>query len=434
VQSLTWGNILETGTEGFPAARAARFALAQELAVNPYQIVISAVQSAEWSDSCLGVHQIDALCAKVLTSGYIVKAQVDGRYYQVNTDESGSSLVRVPGTIPPVGGVALTQDVGNQCTAVIYQPEADVQAGFCEGELTSYSNDDSETAAPLNDLIIQYAPFHAQTPIGTLNFSGLGDTPADPPVQRQIAELTRFYTDIIISGRASAASQLAFSWNRTGGIAGFCDDLAVYSYGLALASSCNAQPTDGGGQLWLSSEQLAQLYDWTDRFSSFEFDQSDPPGVLDGLSMLLVFNGNGPETAAAADQQAIAAFAQALLAEATGLETADSPATFAPHTVTGDAGEVVNAFLTALLEDETGQSSVIYLNQALQQQVITGQTVPQLLGFSDALSAYEYVITDNGRDDDTAVVEATLNETNPVTLAFTLTRQNGLWYISQIDS
>jgi hypothetical protein len=150
--------------------------------------------------------------------------------------------------------------------------------------------------------------------------------------------------------------------------------------------------------------------------------------------MLLVFNGNGPETAAAADQQAIAAFAQALLAEATGLETAGSPTTFAPHTVTGDAGEVVNAFLTALLEDETGQSSVIYLNQALQQQVITGQTVPQLLGFSDALSAYEYVITDNGRDDDTAVVEATLNETNPVTLAFTLTRQNGLWYISQIDS
>ena len=83
--------------------------------------------------------------------------------------------------------------------------------------------------------------------------------------------------------------------------------------------------------------------------------------------------------------------------------------------------------------DETGQSSIIYLNQALQQQVSQGQTVPQLLGLSDNLSAFEYTITDNGRGDDTAVVEATLNETNPVTVSFTLTRQDGLWYISQID-
>jgi hypothetical protein len=93
----------------------------------------------------------------------------------------------------------------------------------------------------------------------------------------------------------------------------------------------------------------------------------------------------------------------------------------------------VGAFLAALLEDETGQSSVIYLNQALQQQVSAGQTVPQLLGLSDPLSAYEYTITDNGTGDDTAVVEATLNEPNPVTVTFTLTRQNELWVISQIE-
>ena len=416
-----------------PAVQAARLALVQELAVEPDQVEISAVEPVEWPDSCLGVQPIDALCAQVVTPGYRVTAEVDGRTYQINTDESGSSLVLVPGLVPPTGGIALTQEGEEQCTAVIFHEESGVQAGFCEEELASYPGDTPETAGQLNELITQYAPFHAQTPVGTINFSGLGDTPADPIIQRQIAELTRFYTDIIISGRASAGSQLALSWNRSGGIAGFCDDLAVYTYGLALASSCNPLPTDTGGQLWLSSEQLAQLYDWVDRFSSFEFDQSDPPNVLDGLSMLLVFHGSGQETATAAEQQAIADFAQALFAEAAGLEiTAEPMPTAATHTVTGDAGTVVGAFLAALVEDETGQSSVIYLNQALQQQVSAGQTVPQLLGLSDGLSAYEYTITDNGRGDDTAVVEATLNETNPVTVTFTLTRQDDLWVISQI--
>ena len=146
----------------------------------------------------------------------------------------------------------------------------------------------------------------------------------------------------------------------------------------------------------------------------------------------MVFHGNGQETATEADQEAIASFAAALFAQATGLETAEPALTAAAHTVTGDAGAVVGAFLAALLEDETGQSSIIYLNQALQQQVSGGQTVPQLLGFSNSLSAYEYTITDNGRGDDTAVVQATLNETNPVTVTFTLTRQNDLWVISQI--
>jgi hypothetical protein len=285
-------------------------------------------------------------------------------------------------------------------------------------------------------MIAQYAPFQAQTQIGAVTFNGLGDTAANPTVQRQIAELTRFFTDIIISGRASAASQLAFSWSRSGGIAGFCDDLAVYTYGLALANSCNIQTSDNGGELWLDPEQLAQIYDWVDRFSTFEFDQSDPPTVLDGLSLLLVFNGSGQETAAEADQQAVADFAAALFAQVTGLETDEASSevttTPIPHTVTGDAGEVVGAFLAALVEDETGQSSIIYLDQPLQQQVSAGQTVTQLLGLSDRLSFYEYTITDNGRGDDTAVVEATLNETNPVALTFTLTRQDGLWYISQI--
>jgi hypothetical protein len=335
--------------------------------------------------------------------------------------------VSVPGIVPPTGGVALTQESDTMCSGVTFHPELGVTSGPCDNEMTSYPLDTATDASQkLNELLAQYGPFHAQTPVGMVNFSGLGEEPADPTTQRLIAELTRFLTDIALSGRTSAGSQLAFGWHREGGIAGFCDDLAVYTYGQAIISSCQNNGGDGPSPQWLSLDQLSSLYNWVDRFSSFEVEESDPAGVSDAMSISLTFTGLGSEEPTEADKEAILNFASQLFAPTTAVP-------FTPHTVSGDPGEVVDAFLSSLLEDQTGQSSIAYLNPALQEQVNEGRAIPQMLGLQDTFSTFEYSIVDRGTDNGTAVVGATIGKTQVITITFSLNKEGDLWYISQIE-
>lgn len=95
-ESLVFGPLLESGGEEFSAVQAARQALAQELSVNPYTILLDSVESVEWSDSCLGVQQAGVMCAQVITPGYRVVLQAEGETYTYHTDESGSQVVPAP--------------------------------------------------------------------------------------------------------------------------------------------------------------------------------------------------------------------------------------------------------------------------------------------------------------------------------------------------
>ena len=105
-----------------------------------------------------------------------------------------------------------------------------------------------------------------------------------------------------------------------------------------------------------------------------------------------------------------------------------------PPAGAGDPGEVVNEFLTSLLYDSSGSSSLPYLTARLRQEVAGGRSVLQLLGVDRVYNTYRYTIVNDGRRTGTATVEATLDyAAGPVTAIFTLVEEAGIWRISQVS-
>ena len=101
--------------------------------------------------------------------------------------------------------------------------------------------------------------------------------------------------------------------SRTGGFAGFCDDLAVYSVGNGLPSTCQTEPPTNLGKRWLAAGQTDQLFDRIHTLASFEYGQKDP-ATADAMTVRLVFAGAGEGTATEEDQQAMLDFAGGLTA------------------------------------------------------------------------------------------------------------------------
>jgi hypothetical protein len=112
---------------------------------------------------------------------------------------------------------------------------------------------------------------------------------------------------------ATPATQgLVISWHRSGGFAGFCDDLAVYLTGFAYPTSCKGGTAAVPARVRLTPAQLGQLYAWVDQFQLFSLDQNDP-ATADAMQIHLEFSGNGSQIAGPADQNAILSFAASLM-------------------------------------------------------------------------------------------------------------------------
>jgi hypothetical protein len=108
------------------------------------------------------------------------------------------------------------------------------------------------------------------------------------------------------------AKGAALSFSRNGGIAGFCDKLVVYRDGRVMAENCKDQRAD----FRLNAAQLALLYDWLDTYQHTEYNQSDPPGVADGMSVTLTLEGTGQKTAGEDALRAMTDFASSLTMQA----------------------------------------------------------------------------------------------------------------------
>lgn len=67
-------------------------ALMQELQIEADAIEVVSVEAVEWPDACLGVTNPDEMCAQVITPGYRVILDADGRAYEYHTNEDGSSI------------------------------------------------------------------------------------------------------------------------------------------------------------------------------------------------------------------------------------------------------------------------------------------------------------------------------------------------------
>jgi hypothetical protein len=115
-----------------------------------------------------------------------------------------------------------------------------------------------------------------------------------------------FHTDQ--AGRQIVGATLALIWHRSGGIAGFCDDLQVYLSGEVYGSSCKtgtAYPV-----IKLSADEMTQLATWVKAFGLVSLNAKDP-AVADAMSTQLTLNGQGTTQPTDADKTALANFAQA---------------------------------------------------------------------------------------------------------------------------
>jgi hypothetical protein len=108
------------------------------------------------------------------------------------------------------------------------------------------------------------------------------------------------------------AKGAALSFTRNGGIAGFCDTLAIYRDGRVMAENCKGQRAE----FQLNAAQLAQLNDWLDTYQHTEYNHSDPPGVADGMSVTLTLEGTGQKTAGEDALLAMTEFASLLTMQA----------------------------------------------------------------------------------------------------------------------
>lgn len=100
--TLTLAACATVGTgEGVPpqptsppdAVSAAVSYLAAHLGVAPEQVTVVSVTETRWSDSSLGCPRPGTAYMQVITPGYQIWLEVEGRRYGVHTNQSGSSLV-----------------------------------------------------------------------------------------------------------------------------------------------------------------------------------------------------------------------------------------------------------------------------------------------------------------------------------------------------
>jgi hypothetical protein len=147
------------------------------------------------------------------------------------------------------------------------------------------------------------------------------------------ANETKVYPTKPISNAPEEGSVL--TWERSGGIAGFCDKVVVYASGSATVSSCKGSETT----FELNGTQREQLDAWLKTLKSVEFTQSDP-AVADAMSFSLFFTGNGTQAADEETTRLIFKFAAELQDQASTLVTA--PPEMA------DAEQALRDYFTAL--------------------------------------------------------------------------------------
>jgi hypothetical protein len=72
------------------AALSARADLAQRLQIDADTIKLVSVEQVDWPDACMGIQTPGVMCAQVITPGYKVVLEANGKQYEYHTNESGS--------------------------------------------------------------------------------------------------------------------------------------------------------------------------------------------------------------------------------------------------------------------------------------------------------------------------------------------------------
>lgn len=293
-----------------PIGEKARAELAKALGVPLETIKVLEVEEKIWPDSCLGISRPNLQCLQVLTPGYQVKLEVQGKVYIYHTNQNGTALVLASTSTQGNGGapaepVLSWKSSGGDCQSALISSST-ISFGLCDKPRLNMPWSNAEHKANYKFFTTTYRTFSAVTKAGSLQFTGSGVLQASPAEQRAIAEWVQLVVATASGNPGGTNNPLALSWRRDGGIAGFCDELLINRSGFATASSCkNTKPAAG----FLQAGQLEQLYTWLDELKVVDVKFSDP-AKADAMHTSLKLNGTGSGIASQTAQQSILLFAQ----------------------------------------------------------------------------------------------------------------------------
>jgi hypothetical protein len=310
--------IVSNASANIPAVQNAVKDLLQKLHLSVDQIKVNSVEEVQWPNGCLGVQPPGMMCNQLVTPGYRIILEAIGNQYEYHTNQTGDHVVLVATPTSTAGAPLLIwQGIETPCQTAQISEEG-LAFGPCSGKLNSVAFVNPNRTNELNYFVQTYQPFTlVQTPAGGVTFSGQGHQPVTREVQRSMAEWARIVVDESQGGHGGQATGLVMTWHRDGGIAGLCNDLNVYTSGMAYATSCKGGRAGNLGTAFLTPDQLKQLYGWMDSYRRFEIDRNPPPGTADGFTIAFVFMGNGTKTATTlVDQAVLLDYANSLFSQA----------------------------------------------------------------------------------------------------------------------
>ena len=221
------------------AALAARQTLIIQLGVERQAVNIAGIKEVTWKNDCLEIVATDQVCTANEIPGYSVTLETGGKTYEYHTDASGGDVrLAVSPEVTPIKALISWSETDEfQCQ----QAEMDAEQivfGLCGGPQLAVPLPVEGRAQDIQGFASKYSPFSAETQSGGVALNGTGAIVATPSDQRMVAEWAKSTMLEAMGGGGEAAWGLAFAWHREGGLAGFCEDVAVYLSGIADVSSC----------------------------------------------------------------------------------------------------------------------------------------------------------------------------------------------------
>jgi hypothetical protein len=283
--------------------------LAKKLSIPVESIKVVSFSAVEWPDACMGVHTPGVMCAMIVTPGYKVFLQVGNKVYEVHSNRTGQAAILVGDpqhslTAPTIAW----QSAGQPCQQLAVTAQKVIFGCYPDAKTVTLGAD---RAADFLHFTQTFASFSANTPAGQITCVGQGAAQANPDQQRSIAEWAHLVYLETQSGQNNASLGVSLEYHRHGGIAGFADDLRIYSAGYAMVSMDNSDPP-AFKKVYLDAGQLKQLYHWLDKFQRIDYKQDSPAYVADGMNIDLGLVGIGKQAAADKDIQDVLSFASSL--------------------------------------------------------------------------------------------------------------------------
>jgi len=165
------------------------------------------------------------------------------------------------------------------------------------------------------------------------------------------------------------------TWERSGGFAGMCQTLVIWSDGsYILDDTCRSSGRRTGS---LPSSELSQLQAWLATYQPFDWAPSVPPGSADMFVDHLQFNGDGQEPAPLALQAQISDHISGIVSRLMVNDIATPPSDAAQQGVKGKA--VIGPMCPVMSDDNTcpdkpyqGQIQVLDPSGDVMTQFTTG--------------------------------------------------------------